>query len=66
VEGLVEQIGASGVGGTAAGDGLALGGFWPATFLLLCAKSKSQIRTRQVIDGMKSKKDIFLTSALAD
>jgi hypothetical protein len=65
VEGPVGQTGASGVGGTAAGDGLVLGGFWTATFLLLCAKSKSQIRTSQVIDGMKSKKDIFLTSALA-
>jgi hypothetical protein len=29
------------------------------------AQSQSQIRTSQVIDGMKSKKDIFLTSALA-
>jgi hypothetical protein len=66
VEGPVGRIGASGVGGTAAGDGLVLGGFWPATFLLLCAKSKSQIRTSQVIDGMKSKMDIFLTSNLAD
>jgi hypothetical protein len=65
VEGPVGRTGASGVGGTTAGDGLVLGGFWPATFLLLCAKSKSQIRTSQVIDGMKSKKDIFLTSALA-
>jgi hypothetical protein len=45
VEGPVGRIGASGVGRTAAGDGLALGGFWPATFLLLCMKSKSQIRT---------------------
>jgi hypothetical protein len=65
VEGPVGRTGASGVGGTAAGDGLVLGGFWPATFLLLCAKSMSQIGTSQVIDGMKSKKDIFLTSALA-
>jgi hypothetical protein len=65
VEGPVGRTGASGVGGTAARDGLVLGGFWPATFLLLCAKSKSQIRTSQLIDGMKSKKDIFLTSALA-
>jgi hypothetical protein len=65
VEGPVGRIGASGVGGTATGDGLVLGGFWPATFLLLCAKSMSQIRTSQVIDGIKSKKDIFLTSALA-
>jgi hypothetical protein len=63
VEGPAGRIGASGVGGTAAGDGLVLGGFWPATFLLLCAKS--QIRTSQVIDGMKSKKNIFLTFALA-
>jgi hypothetical protein len=39
VEGPVGRIGASGVGGMAAGDGLVLGGFWPATFLLLCAKS---------------------------
>jgi hypothetical protein len=66
VEGPVGQTGASGVGGIAARDGLALGGFWPATFLLLCAKSKSQIKTSQVIDGMKLEKDIFLTSALAD
>jgi hypothetical protein len=29
------------------------------------AQSQSQIRTSQVIGGMKSKKDIFLTSALA-
>jgi hypothetical protein len=65
-EGPVGRTGASGVGGIAAGDGLALRGFWPATFLLLCVKSKSQIRRSQVIDGMKSKKDIFLTFALAD
>jgi hypothetical protein len=39
VEGPVGRTGASGVGGTAAGDGLVLGGFLPATFLLLCAKS---------------------------
>jgi hypothetical protein len=39
VEGPVGRIGASGVGGMAAGDGLVLGGFWPATFLLLCTKS---------------------------
>jgi hypothetical protein len=65
VEGPVGRTGASGVGGTAAWDGLVLGAFWPTTFLLLCAKSKSQIRTSQVIDGMKSKKDIFLTFALA-
>jgi hypothetical protein len=37
VEGPVGRIGALGVGGMAAGDGLVLGGFWPATFLLLCA-----------------------------
>jgi hypothetical protein len=66
LEGPAGRTGASGVSGIAAGDGLALGGFWPATFLLLCAKSKSQIRTSQVIDGMKSENDIFLTSALAD
>jgi hypothetical protein len=66
VEGPVGWTGASGVGGTVARDGLALGGFWPATFLLLRAKSKSQIRTSQVIDGMRPKMDIFLTSALAD
>jgi hypothetical protein len=66
VEGEVGRTGESSVGGTAARDGLALGGFWPATFLLLCTKSKSQIRTSQVIDGMKSKRDIFLTFALAD
>jgi hypothetical protein len=39
VEGPVGRIGASGVGGMAAGDGLALGGFWPGNFLLLCAKN---------------------------
>jgi hypothetical protein len=39
VEGPVGRTGASGVGGTAAGDGLVLGGFLPATFLLLRAKS---------------------------
>jgi hypothetical protein len=39
VEGPVGRIGASGVGGTAAGDGLVLEGFWPLTFLLLCATS---------------------------
>jgi hypothetical protein len=66
VEGPIGQTGASGVGGTAAGDVLALGGFWPATFLLLCAKSMSQIRASQVIDGVESKNNIFLTSALAD
>jgi hypothetical protein len=43
VEGPVGRTGASGVGGTIAGDGFALGGFWPAVFLLLC--TKSQIRT---------------------
>jgi hypothetical protein len=65
-EGPVGRTGASGVGGTTAGDGLVLGGFWPATFLLLCAKSMSQIRTSQVIDGMNSEKNVSLTSALAD
>jgi hypothetical protein len=40
VEGLVGRTGASGVGGTAAGDGLVLGGFWPTTFLLLMRKVK--------------------------
>jgi hypothetical protein len=54
LEGPAGRTGASGVGGTVAGDGLVLGGFWPATFRLLC--TKSQIRTSQVIDGMKSKK----------
>jgi hypothetical protein len=39
VEGPVGRIGASGVGGTIAGDGFAFGGFWPAVFLLLCTKS---------------------------
>jgi hypothetical protein len=63
VEGPVGWTGASGVGGIVAGDGFVLGGFWPATFLVLCAKS--HVRTSPVIDGMKSKKDIFLTSALA-
>jgi hypothetical protein len=29
------------------------------------AQSQSQIRASQVIGGMKAKKDIFLTSALA-
>jgi hypothetical protein len=47
------QTGASGVGGTIAGDGFAFGGFWPAVFLLLC--TKPQIRTSQVRDGVKSK-----------
>jgi hypothetical protein len=31
---------ASGVGGIIAGDGFAFKGFWPATFLLLCIKSR--------------------------
>jgi hypothetical protein len=39
VEGPVGRIGASGVGEMAAGDVLVLGGFWPATFLLLCTNS---------------------------
>jgi hypothetical protein len=33
-------MGASGVGGIIAGDGFAFKGFWPATFLLLCIKSR--------------------------
>jgi hypothetical protein len=53
VEGPVGRIGASGVGGTTTGDGLVFGGFWPAVFLLLCAKS--QIRTSQLREGVKSK-----------
>jgi hypothetical protein len=40
VEGVVWQVGASGVGGIIAGDGFAFKGFWPATFLLLCIKSR--------------------------
>jgi hypothetical protein len=40
VEGPVGRAGASGVGGMAAGDGLALGGFWPATFPLLSAENR--------------------------
>jgi hypothetical protein len=41
VEGVVWRMGASGVGGIIAGDGFAFkGGFWPATFLLLCIKSR--------------------------
>jgi hypothetical protein len=50
VEGPVGRTGASGVGGTIAGDGFAFGGFWPAVFLLLC--TKSQIRIGQVRDGI--------------
>jgi hypothetical protein len=57
VEGPAGRTGASGVGGTAAWEGLVLGGFWPATFLLLCAKS--QIRTSQIRDGMKSKSSLL-------
>jgi hypothetical protein len=38
VEGSVGRAGVLGVGEMAAGDGLALGGFWPETFFLLCAK----------------------------
>jgi hypothetical protein len=53
VEGPVGRTGASGVGGTIAGDGFVFGGFWPAVFLLLCAKS--QIRISQVRDGVKLK-----------
>jgi hypothetical protein len=52
VEGPVGRTGASGIGGTIAGDGFVFGGFWPAVFLL-CAKS--QIRTSQVRDGVKLK-----------
>jgi hypothetical protein len=40
VEGPEGRTGASGVGRIIAGDGFALGGFWPAIFLLLCAKSR--------------------------
>jgi hypothetical protein len=60
VEGPAGRTGASGVGGTTAGDGLVFGGFWPGTFLLLCAKS--QIRTSQIRDGMKSKRIYSLLS----
>jgi hypothetical protein len=63
VEGPVGRAGALGVGGMAAGDGLALGGFWPETFLLLCTKSvtdQSKTSYRWYED-----KWIFLTSALA-
>jgi hypothetical protein len=45
----------------AAGDGLALGGFWPATFPLL--RTEIQITTK-VIYGTKASM-IILTSALA-
>jgi hypothetical protein len=55
-EGPVGRTGASGVGRTTAGDGLVFGGFWPEVFLLLC--TKSQIRTSQVRDGVKSKEYI--------
>jgi hypothetical protein len=61
-KGPAGRAGASGVGGTTAGDGLVFGGFWPAVFLLLC--TKSQIRTSQIRDGVKSI-NIFLTSVLA-
>jgi hypothetical protein len=40
VEGVVWRVGASGVGGMIAGDGFAFEGFCPATFLLLCIKSR--------------------------
>jgi hypothetical protein len=40
VEGPEGRTGASGVGGIIAGDGFALGGFWPAIFLLLYTKSR--------------------------
>jgi hypothetical protein len=40
VEGAVWRIGASGVGAIIAGDGFAFKGFWPATFILLCIKSR--------------------------
>jgi hypothetical protein len=40
VEGAVWRMGASGVDGIIAGDGFAFKGFWPATFLLLCIKSR--------------------------
>jgi hypothetical protein len=55
-EGPARRAGASGVGGTTTGDGLVFGGFWPAVFLLLC--TKSQIRTSQSRDGVKSKEYI--------
>jgi hypothetical protein len=53
VEGPEGRTGASGVDGIIAGDGFALGGFWPAIFLLLCIKS--QIRIGQVRDDRKLK-----------
>jgi hypothetical protein len=40
VERAVWRMGASGVGGIIVGDGFAFKGFWPATFLLLCIKSR--------------------------
>jgi hypothetical protein len=49
----VGRTGASGIGGTIAGDGFIFGGFWPTVFLLLCAKS--QFRTSQVRDDVKLK-----------
>jgi hypothetical protein len=39
----------------AAGDGGALGGFWPETFLLLCAEDGDL--NSQVIHGMKASYD---------
>jgi hypothetical protein len=40
VEGAVWWMGASGIDGITAGDGFAFKGFCPATFLLLCIKSR--------------------------
>jgi hypothetical protein len=64
VEGPVGRAGVSGVGGMAAGDGLALGGFWPETFLLLCAKLVTN-QSQTSYKGYEDKSWIFLTLALA-
>jgi hypothetical protein len=49
----------------AAGDGLVLGGTGQQISFSY-AQSQSWIRTSQVMGGMEAKKDVFLTSALAD
>jgi hypothetical protein len=49
VEGIDWRIGASGVGGIIAGDGLGFEGLWPATFLLLCMR----FRLEQVMMKMR-------------
>jgi hypothetical protein len=64
VEGPVGRTGASGVGGMAAGDGLALGGFWPGTFLLLYAENSHRLE-QSSYTWYEGKSQIILTSALA-